>query len=133
MNRIKLSNNGNAPITTVGELRDILQIFTDECPIDGINVYYHPLSDSLGDVAKLEIEVYEGFQNENIKPTKPGWYECIATDDRWDGETRYRAWDGVRWLIPLKDGWFSAFMGIYKWKGPVADVNGPAPDGTNPK
>jgi len=26
------------------------------------------------------------------EPTEPGWYECLATDNRWNGEMRYRAW-----------------------------------------
>jgi len=75
-----------------------------------------------------------GFtNNENICPTEPGWYECIAVDDRWNGEIRYRAWGNASWWIPLKDGWISSKMGIYRYRGPVADVNGPAPDGTDPK
>ena len=56
-------------------------------------------------------------------PTEAGWYECYATDDRWKGSMRYRAWGNGLWWI----------MGLYRWRGPVADVNGPAPDGTNPK
>lgn len=73
------------------------------------------------------------WQNENILPTKPGWYECLAVDDRWKGQTRYRAYGNGSWWIPLDDGWLSQNPGIYKWRGPVADVNGPAPDGTDPK
>lgn len=65
-------------------------------------------------------------------PMSPGWYECWAADDRWGGEMRYRAWGHGLWWIPLSDGWLSS-RPIYRWKGPVADVNGPAPDGTNPK
>jgi len=33
----------------------------------------------------------------------------------------------------LKDGWLSSKMGIYRWFGPVADVEGPSPSGDNPK
>jgi hypothetical protein len=65
-------------------------------------------------------------------PFEPGWYECWAIDDRWDGEMRYRAWGRGTWWIPLPDGWLSSGM-VYEWRGPVADVNGPAPDGTNPQ
>lgn len=46
---------------------------------------------------------------------------------------RYRAWGNGFWWTPLKDGWLSAPNGIYRWRGPVADVNGPAPDGANPQ
>jgi hypothetical protein len=65
-------------------------------------------------------------------PTAPGWYECWATDDRWDGAMQYRAFGNGLWWTPLADGWLSAPQGLYRWSGPVADVNGPAPDGTNP-
>ncbi len=65
-------------------------------------------------------------------PTDAGWYGCWATDDRWNGEMRYRAWGNGRWWTPLADGWFSSPPNIYRWHGPVADVHGPAPDGTNP-
>jgi hypothetical protein len=54
-------------------------------------------------------------------------------DDRWDGLPRYRAYGNGRWWTPLADGWISAPDNIYRWHGPVADINGPAPDGTNPK
>lgn len=69
----------------------------------------------------------------NHKPQVPGWYECWARDDRWNGEMRYRAWGNGFWWTPLEDGWITAPDGLYRWRGPVADVNGPAPDGTNPK
>lgn len=74
-----------------------------------------------------------GWHDANETPTEKGWYECKAVDDRWDGEMRYRAWGNDQWWTPLKDGWFSAPDGIYRWRGPVADVYGPAPDGTNPQ
>jgi len=69
----------------------------------------------------------------NHAPKEPGWYECWAKDDRWDGQMQYRAWGNGFWWTPLKDGWISQPLGIYRWRGPVADVNGPAPDGTNPQ
>lgn len=69
----------------------------------------------------------------NHKPQVPGWYECWARDDRWNGEMRYRAWGNGFWWTPLEDGWITAPDGLYRWRGPVADVNGPAPDGTNPQ
>jgi hypothetical protein len=65
-------------------------------------------------------------------PTKPGWYECWRKDNGWGGEMRYRAWGNGLWWTPLPDGWLSSRNGIYQWRGPVADVSGPAPDGTNP-
>ena len=65
-------------------------------------------------------------------PNEAGWYECWATDDRWGGKMTYRAWNNGVWWTPLRDGWISAPRGIYRWRGPVADINGPAPDGTNP-
>ncbi|MGB2832951.1 MAG: hypothetical protein WBC07_08340 [Methylotenera sp.] len=66
-------------------------------------------------------------------PTKAGWYECWAIDDRWNGEMRYRAWGNGAWWIPLDKGWLGSPNGIYRWRGPVADVEGQAPDGTNPR
>ena len=67
------------------------------------------------------------------RPTKKGWYECKAIDDRWDGETRYRGWGHGQWWIPLPDGWLGSEHNLYHWRGPVADIDGPAPDGTNPQ
>jgi hypothetical protein len=75
----------------------------------------------------------DGWHDANEAPTERGWYECLATDDRWGGETAYRAWGCGTWWTPLKDGWLSAPMGLYRWRGPVADVMGPAPDGTDPR
>lgn len=72
------------------------------------------------------------WHGEFEEPSEKGWYECFAVDDRWKGEMRYRAWGNGTWWIPLPDGWLSSPLGIYRWRGPVADVNGPAPDGTNP-
>lgn len=71
------------------------------------------------------------FRGEWDEPTEAGWYECLAVDDRWGGEMRYRAWGNGSWWTPLRDGWLSSRMGLYRWRGPVADVNGPAPDGTD--
>lgn len=73
-----------------------------------------------------------GINNENVEPLVDGWYLCNAVDDRWNGELCYRAWGNGQWWTPFSDGWVSSRMGIYQWVGPVADVNGPAPDGTNP-
>lgn len=67
------------------------------------------------------------------EPAEPGWYEVAAMDDRWGPETRYRAWGNGCWWIPLPDGWLTAREKVYRWRGPVADVNGPAPDGTDPQ
>lgn len=68
-----------------------------------------------------------------VEPEAPGWYECWATDDRWDGEMQYRAWNHGCWWTPLPDGWITGPRGMYRWRGPVADVMGPAPDGTDPQ
>lgn len=69
----------------------------------------------------------------NETPTEAGWYECWAIDDRWNGQMRYRAWGNGWWWIPLDKGWLGSPNNIYRWRGPVADVEGPAPDGTNPQ
>ena len=71
--------------------------------------------------------------NEHEMPKETGWYLVHAVDGRFDGETKYRAWGNGSWWIPLQDGWLSSPIGISRWIGPVADVNGPAPDGTDPK
>lgn len=73
------------------------------------------------------------WQDQDQEPTEAGWYECLAVDDRWDGKMAYRAWGNGSWCIPLEDSWLSMYTGVYKWRGPVADVDGPAPDGTNPQ
>lgn len=78
-------------------------------------------------------ELPDDVREPHETPTAPGWYECWAVDDRWCGEMRYRAWGNGLWWTPLPDGWLSSRDGIYYWRGPVADVNGPAPDGTDPK
>lgn len=81
-----------------------------------------------------EIDVPQVFtDNQDVPPTRDGWYLCRAVDSRWGGETRYRAWGNGSWWIPLKDGWLSSNMGIYQWIGPVADVRGPAPSGEHPR
>lgn len=72
------------------------------------------------------------WHDENQEPTEKGWYLVDAVDGRFNGQFKYRAWGNGSWWIPLADGWLSSPMGIYKWHGPVADINGPAPDGTNP-
>ncbi len=66
-------------------------------------------------------------------PPERGWYEVAAIDDRWEWETRYRGWGNGLWCPPLPDGWISGPVGVYRWRGPVADIMGPAPDGTNPR
>lgn len=67
------------------------------------------------------------------KPTRRGWYECRARDDRWKGKTQWRAWGRGMWWIPLgrgdgSDGWLSSPMGIYRWRGPAHDLMGPPPN-----
>ena len=67
------------------------------------------------------------------KPTRRGWYECKARDDRWNGQTQWRAWGRGMWWIPLgkgdgSDGWLSSPMRIYQWRGPAHDVMGPPPN-----
>lgn len=76
--------------------------------------------------------ILSGWHDENESPGEDGWYLVDAIDGRFDGEYRYRAWGNGSWWIPLNDGWISSPMGLYRWKGPVADVDGPAPDGTDP-
>jgi hypothetical protein len=73
------------------------------------------------------------WHDEHEDPTEKGWYLVDAVDGRFDGERKYRAWGNGSWWIPLADGWLSSPMGLYRWQGPVADIDGPAPDGTNPK
>ncbi len=72
------------------------------------------------------------WKSANKTPRITGWYECMAVDDRWGGKIRYRAWGAGIWWTPIQDGWITSGAGIYRWRGPVAEVNGPAPDGTNP-
>lgn len=52
MNQIMLSNKNGEPIKTVGELKEILEPFYDDCEINQIYVYYEPDS---SDDAKLVI------------------------------------------------------------------------------
>ena len=52
MNAIELSNKNGVPISTVGELRSVLEPFTDDCPVNDISVFYIG-SDSEG--AKLSL------------------------------------------------------------------------------
>lgn len=72
---------------------------------------------------------------ETESPTVPGWYEVDATDGRFADRSGpvYRAWGNGFWWVPLPDGWITAHENLYRWRGPVADVNGPAPDGTDPQ
>jgi hypothetical protein len=72
------------------------------------------------------------YPDDYQKQTERGWYKCWATDDRWEGQPRYRGWGNGCWWIPLADGWISSDH-PYTWQGPLADIMGPAPDGTNPK
>ena len=74
----------------------------------------------------------ERIYAESESPTEKGWYECWAVDGRWGMLMQYRAWGNGCWWTPLADGWVSSKNGVYKWRGPVADIGGPAPDGTNP-
>lgn len=72
------------------------------------------------------------WQSSYRKPPRKGWYECRALDDRWNGETRWRAWGNGMWWIPLgganaEGGWLSSPMGLYQWRGPRRDVMQPAP------
>lgn len=72
------------------------------------------------------------FHSEFEKPTQSGWYLVRSVDGRYGGESRYRGWGKECWWIPLKDGWIEGPTNVYQWHGPVADIEGPAPDGTNP-
>ena len=72
-------------------------------------------------------------ENENETPMERGWYLCASVEDLWEGKTKYRAFGNDTWWIPLKEGWLSSYIGLYRWLGPVADIQGPAPDDTNPQ
>ena len=74
----------------------------------------------------------ERIHAESESPTEKGWYECWAVDGRWGVRMQYRAWGNGCWWTPLADGWVSSKDGVYKWRGPVTDIGGTAPDGTNP-
>ena len=73
------------------------------------------------------------WHDQNVTPTLPGWYEVRTDDGRFDGRTVYRGWGNGAWWIPLADGWLTANEHAYHWRGPVADIDGPAPDGTDPR
>lgn len=73
------------------------------------------------------------WMDANVEPPSRGWYECRALDDRWDGETRFRAWGQGMWWIPLgggdaEAGWISSPMGLYEWRGPAHDIDSPMPE-----
>lgn len=55
--KYRLSSNGECPITTVGELKRILEPFIDSCDIEPINIFYVPLTEDIKGPAKLEIEL----------------------------------------------------------------------------
>lgn len=71
------------------------------------------------------------FQPRDTDPTEVGWYQVRWSDESGD-HVEYRGFNGT-WWTPLPDGWLSAPYGKYEWRGPVADIQGPAPDGTSPK
>ena len=74
------------------------------------------------------------WNDENEPPEATGWYLCDAIDQRWGpGVFKYRAWGRGYWWIPLPDGWLSSPIGTYRWCGPAYDINGPSPDGADPK
>jgi phage FluMu protein Com len=80
-------------------------------------------------MAGLESE----WHSENEQPTDRGWYLCDSIDGRWNGEFRYRAWGNGYWWIPLPDGWISAPISLYRWKGPPHDIMKPSPHGHDPQ
>ena len=53
--KIELSNKNGAPITTVGELKEILEPFIESCEINSVRVYYQPMTTDIKGAAKLEI------------------------------------------------------------------------------
>ena len=73
------------------------------------------------------------WHDEHEEPVEIGWYLVDAVDGRFNGKHKYRAWGNGSWWIPAYDGWVSSSIGLYRWKGPVADIDGPAPDGTDPR
>jgi hypothetical protein len=65
-------------------------------------------------------------------PSRAGWYEVLAGDDRWGGKSRWRAWGKGCWWIPLapgdgSGGWISGPHEGYRWKLPRHDISGPKP------
>ena len=54
MKKIELSNKDGAPITTVGELRRIIDPFIDSCEISPTHVFYVPLTSDVKGKATLE-------------------------------------------------------------------------------
>lgn len=43
-NEVQLSNIDGTPVENVGELKKILEPFTDECKINAIRVFYKPMN-----------------------------------------------------------------------------------------
>lgn len=68
----------------------------------------------------------------SVEPTEKGWYE-VRTPGTEGEPVQYRGWGGGIWWTPVGDGWRGSFNAEYEWRGPVADLSGPAPDGTNPE
>ena len=65
--KIELSNQHGIPITTVGQLREILQPFTDNCPITPLHVFYIPMEED--NSAELEVEL----STNNSQCMENGW------------------------------------------------------------
>lgn len=57
MDKIELSNKNGAPVLTVGELKELLVPFTNDCEITSLHVFYVPLIDETS--AKLEITIHD--------------------------------------------------------------------------
>jgi hypothetical protein len=58
-------------------------------------------------------------------PARKGWYEVRAMDDRWGGETRWRAWGNGQWWTQLAGGGWMGLVewaGQYQWRGPCIDI-----------
>ena len=59
MDKIELKNQGHS-IATVGELKEVLEPFVDDCEINSIRVYYCPMTTDIRGAAKLEIALSLG-------------------------------------------------------------------------
>lgn len=66
------------------------------------------------------------WQSSYTHPARRGWYEVRATDDRWDGQTRWRAWGCGQWWTQLAGGgWIGKpeWEGQCQWRGPRQSID----------
>lgn len=72
------------------------------------------------------------WRDQAQKPHQQGWYETMSDDDLWGNGGRCMAWNNGQWWMPVDGGWVAAPVEPYRWRGPVADMMAPAPDGVYP-